>query len=140
MKRAIFLSAMLLIASNATAHSGGTDRCGGHYNRKTGDYHVHNLAKYQACYPPKTEQKFEQKDQKLEKNLSDDEIMELIINDSISSYPGNCPCPYNTTKNGSRCGKRSAWSRAGGYSPLCYPKDVPDNMIHKYRKEHGLLE
>lgn len=24
------------------AHSGGTDKCGCHYNRKTGQYHCHN--------------------------------------------------------------------------------------------------
>ncbi|WP_284205135.1 YHYH domain-containing protein [Psychromonas marina] len=32
-----------LFQSNLTiAHSGGTDKCGCHYNRKTGQYHCHN--------------------------------------------------------------------------------------------------
>ena len=35
----------------ALPHSGGTDRCGGHTNRKTGVYHVHNQAKARACQP-----------------------------------------------------------------------------------------
>ena len=35
----------------AYAHSGGLDRCGGHRDRKRGGYHVHNLARYCACYP-----------------------------------------------------------------------------------------
>jgi len=49
------------------------------------------------------------------------------------SYPGNCPCPYNRASNGSRCGGRSAYSRAGGYSPLCYDRDVTDDMVRRYR-------
>ncbi len=27
------------------SHSGGTDKCGCHYNRKTGEYHCHNRRK-----------------------------------------------------------------------------------------------
>ena len=50
---------------------------------------------------------------------SNDEIVKSIISDSISNYSGNCPCPYNSASNGSSCGKRSAYSRAGGYTPLC---------------------
>lgn len=68
--------------------------------------------------------------------FSDAEIKKMIISDSISSYPGNCPCPYNSAKNGSRCGGRSAWSRAGGYSPICYESDVTEDMINKWRALH----
>ncbi|PKM44043.1 MAG: hypothetical protein CVV05_13030 [Gammaproteobacteria bacterium HGW-Gammaproteobacteria-1] len=67
--------------------------------------------------------------------LTDDEVRKVLIDKSIASYPGNCPCPYNVSRNGSRCGKRSAWSRAGGYSPLCYPNDVTDAMIKRYREQ-----
>jgi len=63
-----------------------------------------------------------------QKSLSDLEIKKILIQESIESYPGNCPCPYNSASNGYRCGKRSAWSRAGGYSPLCYERDVTQNM------------
>lgn len=31
--------------NSASAHSGGTDSNGGHYNRKTGEYHYHNGGK-----------------------------------------------------------------------------------------------
>ncbi|KAB0626137.1 hypothetical protein F7P75_09475 [Acinetobacter gandensis] len=61
-------------------------------------------------------------------------IKQKIIQQSIDSYPGNCPCPYNTARNGSRCGKRSAYNRAGGYTPLCYPQDVNDQMVREHRK------
>ncbi|MCJ0929236.1 hypothetical protein MTX11_14940 [Acinetobacter lwoffii] len=60
-------------------------------------------------------------------------IKQKIIQQSIENYPGNCPCPYNTASNGSRCGKRSAYNRAGGYAPLCYPEDVSDRMVKEYK-------
>ena len=72
------------------------------------------------------------------KALSDAEVKQLIIQESISSYPGNCPCPYNAASNGSRCGRRSAYSRPGGYSPLCYDGDVSEKMVNDYRKKHSL--
>lgn len=35
-------------------------------------------------------------------------------------YVGRCDCPYDYAKNGSICGRRSAYSRPGGRSPVCY--------------------
>ncbi|MFC3053276.1 hypothetical protein [Kordiimonas pumila] len=70
-----------------------------------------------------------------EKKLTDDEIRQVLIQQSISHYPGNCPCPYNRASNGSMCGKRSAYSKPGGYSPLCYPSDVSDGMVETFRKQ-----
>lgn len=69
-------------------------------------------------------------------DLSDDEIRQRIIQQSIASYSGSCPCPNNRARNGSRCGKRSAWSKPGGASPLCYPRDVSDGMVKRYRARH----
>lgn len=68
--------------------------------------------------------------------LSDAAIKQRIVKQSIASYPGNCPCPYNAARNGSRCGGRSAWSRAGGYAPMCYPKDVSKAQVAAYRSAH----
>lgn len=65
--------------------------------------------------------------------ISDEQIKERIIRESISSYSGNCPCPYNSARNGSKCGKRNAWSRAGGDSPICYKDDVSRKMIDAWR-------
>lgn len=65
--------------------------------------------------------------------MSDDEIREAIIQESILSYPGNCPCPYSRAKNGSKCGGRSAYSRAGGYSPSCYKSDVSKETVDNYK-------
>lgn len=68
---------------------------------------------------------------------SDEEIKQQIIRASIASYPGNCPCPYNLAANGSRCGKRSAWSKAGGYEPICFPEEITPSMIEQWRKQNG---
>ena len=67
------------------------------------------------------------------KQKSDKEIKQILIKESISSYRGSCPCPYSGARNGSRCGKRSAYSRPGGASPLCYESDVTDEMVEAYR-------
>ena len=66
-------------------------------------------------------------------DLSDDDIKKILIELSIASYSGNCPCPYNTMRNGRRCGKNSAYSKPGGARPLCYPSDVSIKMIEAYR-------
>jgi hypothetical protein len=68
--------------------------------------------------------------------LSDAQVKQRIIRESIASYPGNCPCPYNTTRNGSSCGGRSAWSRKGGYAPLCYVADVNNSDVQDWRSSH----
>jgi hypothetical protein len=45
-----------------------------------------------------------------------------------------CACPDDTMRNGRACGGRSAYSRPGGASPLCYPSDVTTAMIESYRQ------
>ena len=37
-----------------------------------------------------------------------------------SPYVGTCDCPYDLMRNGRSCGGRSAYSRPGGRSPVCY--------------------
>jgi hypothetical protein len=66
--------------------------------------------------------------------VSDAQIRTILIEQSIAAYSGNCPCPYSTARNGSRCGRRSAYSREGGAEPLCYPKDVSAAMVKEYRE------
>ena len=80
--------------------------------------------------------------------LSDDNIRQILIDKSIHSYQtysGDCPCPYNTAKDGSRCGGRSAYSRApvdpapvepGALAPIslfCYESDITQQMLWDYR-------
>jgi hypothetical protein len=63
----------------------------------------------------------------------DSAIRQKIIRASIASYSGSCPCPYNTDRAGRSCGRRSAYSRPGGYSPKCYPSDVTAAEVKAYR-------
>lgn len=70
--------------------------------------------------------------------VSDDQVARQIIKESIASYPGPCACPYNHARNGSSCGRRSAYSRAGGYDTMCYRDDVSADEIASYRQQHGL--
>lgn len=60
-----------------------------------------------------------------EEELNSNKInKEVIIQQSINGYSGNCPCPYSLDKNGNRCGKKSAYIRKGGDSPICYESDI----------------
>ncbi len=68
--------------------------------------------------------------------LTDDQIRKTLIEQSIRSYSGACPCPYNVMRNGRKCGGNSAYSKPGGAEPLCYDTDVTDEMVERYRKRH----
>ncbi|ENT3214264.1 hypothetical protein ACHNHQ_004254 [Salmonella enterica] len=69
-------------------------------------------------------------------HLSDSQVKKEIIKESIEGYPGVCACPYNHTRNGSSCGRRSAYSRNGGFDTVCYPSDVSKKMIKEWRSVH----
>jgi hypothetical protein len=64
--------------------------------------------------------------------LSDAEIREELVRRSIALYPGSCPCPYSVDRAGRRCGGRSAYSRPGGGSPICYDSDVTQDMVERF--------
>jgi hypothetical protein len=75
----------------------------------------------------------------LKQQLSDQQIAEIIVGESRQSYyrTGHpCACPEDLARNGSRCGKRSAYSRPGGAQPYCYARDVPAAEIARYRTAH----
>jgi hypothetical protein len=64
---------------------------------------------------------------------TDAQMRQRLIRESIASYSGSCPCPYNVDRGGRRCGGRSAYSRPGGYAPLCFASDVTPAMIRAAR-------
>lgn len=66
--------------------------------------------------------------------LSNLAIAKLLVRQSRASYRGNCACPYDTDRAGRRCGGRSTYSRPGGYSPLCFERDVKPKDIKIYRQ------
>lgn len=69
----------------------------------------------------------------LAQSSADRRDREAMIQESIRNYSGNCPCPYNTDRAGRSCGQRSAYSKPGGASPLCYPDDISDAMLERWR-------
>jgi hypothetical protein len=88
--------------------------------------------------PPPTQQKpLEQVEPPRGPQLTDLAIAALIEKASRASYPGNCACPDNVDRAGRRCGARSAYSRPGGRSPMCYERDVPAAMIAAERRRRA---
>ena len=67
---------------------------------------------------------------------SDAQVKQSIIRESVAAYPGPCACPYNVDRAGRSCGRRSAYSRPGGYAPICYPADVTRDQIEAWRRAH----
>jgi len=74
----------------------------------------------------------------LGEGMTDAQVRERMIRESLAAYPGRCPCPYFTDRAGRRCGRRSAYSRPGGRSPLCYVRDISKRMVDRYRRRHGI--
>ncbi|MGC4409958.1 SH3 domain-containing protein [Rhizobium rosettiformans] len=67
--------------------------------------------------------------------ISDATIVQRIIAQSIERYSGSCPCPYSRDRRGRQCGKRSAYSKPGGYAPVCFAEDVSRDMIAAFRQQ-----
>jgi hypothetical protein len=65
---------------------------------------------------------------------SDIAVVAQILRDARAAYAGSCPCPYDVGQDGKRCAGRSAYSKARGRSPLCYPSQVTPAMVDAYRK------
>lgn len=123
-------AAVLFLPSTAFGHGGGLDSQGGHYDRKRGTYHYHR----RVTPSPRVATPPEQTHAPVA--TSDDEIKKALIRESISRYSGSCPCPYSTDRGGRRCGGRSAYSRPGGASPLCYASDVSESAVAAYRQRN----
>lgn len=82
----------------------------------------------------------EEQPSKTKKALSQAAIVAAIIAASIAFYKsdsgGPCACPEDVDRGGRRCGKRSAYSRSGGYDVTCYAQDVTPEMISSWRAEN----
>ena len=67
---------------------------------------------------------------------SNGDVANAIIQECAAIYHGAghpCACPEDLARNGSRCGKRSAYNRPGGASPRCYVSDVSAQEVADYR-------
>ncbi len=100
-----------------------------------------NLLGDQQPSPPQAKEKQTEEPQKKQEAppappmVSDSLVIQRLIAESIAMYPGTCACPYNTDRRGRSCGRRSAYSKGGGYAPLCYPQDISAGMIANFRKQ-----
>ena len=80
---------------------------------------------------------------KMEVALTAAAIAAVIVEASRAQYHAGgrpCACPDDLMRNGRACGRRSAYSRPGGASPLCYPSDVTTAMIESYRQRTASRE
>lgn len=68
--------------------------------------------------------------------MTDEQVRERIVRESVGSYAGSCACPENTDAAGRRCGARSAYSKPGGARPLCYTHEVSDEQVRGFRRRH----
>jgi hypothetical protein len=87
--------------------------------------------------PKKEEAKPADKTKKAAAILSAAAIAALLVQASRQNYYATghpCACPDDVMRNGRRCGSRSAYSRPGGASPLCYVSDITSDMIEQYRQ------
>ena len=81
---------LLLVCGDAHAHSGRTDRYGGHYNRKTGGYHYHNSGSSGSTYfRPRFQPRLTIKQQAILNARAD---AFLYVDSSLWYLVGACPC------------------------------------------------
>ncbi len=63
---------------------------------------------------------------------SPQELRRMMIAERFKGYPGPCPCPYDVNRRGHFCGRRSAYSRPGGFSPNCYANEISDSSVNHW--------
>ncbi len=81
------------------------------------------------------------------KPMTDSEIKNMIVQGAVSSYKGECPCPYSVHNVGEennrqkiQCGQDSAYFKDLTNKPKCYPEDIQPSDINHYRSEYNIPE
>src|SRR5437870_3722231 len=94
---------------SAALHGGGLDSYGCHNDTKAGNYHCHRGLCSGKTFGSRAAMLADACSKAAEKPAaaakptkpapkSDAEIKQAIISESIASYRGSCPCPYNTDR------------------------------------------
>lgn len=74
----------------------------------------------------------------VKREMSDQQITDVLVKGSVSSFTGNCPCPYSKDKEtGKTCGDNSEYIKAPG-ELLCYPDDVTQREIFEFRAKNRI--
>jgi hypothetical protein len=69
-------------------------------------------------------------------NMSDEQVKQAIVDQSISQQKEPCPCPYSKHPDGRQCGKRSAYHKLKEDRPICYTINVTSQQVDDYRAKH----
>ena len=71
--------------------------------------------------------------------LTDAQIRQRMIEQSIARYPGPGPCPYSVMRNGRTAGQMSRYSRPWSttYRLKCFPADISDAEVRDWRRAHS---
>lgn len=73
------------------------------------------------------------------KPMSDAEIRSNILDGSLKSFEGSCPCPFSKDDKGKLCGDDSAYFRSPG-KVLCYERDISDSEVRFYRQKYMITD
>jgi hypothetical protein len=65
-----------------------------------------------------------------------EQVREQIVRASVASYSGSCACPYSNDAAGDPCGARSAWSKKGGKTIVCFAHEVTDEQVRQFRQRY----
>ena len=67
---------------------------------------------------------------------ADTDTRKEMIVESVKQHSAHtgCPCPYTVAKDGSSCGKRSAYNtKTGDEKPVCFESDITPKMLKDYK-------
>ena len=70
-------------------------------------------------------------------DMSDGQVRERIIEESVDAHAGTCACPDDYDTNGRACGDRSSQNKPGDKA-VCYPHEISDRQVREYRARHHL--
>ena len=68
--------------------------------------------------------------------MTQDDLRDLLLDNSVASYPGYCPCPYSRNVDGFECGVEAAYYKPGGFRIKCYPQNLKGQDYIFYRKNN----
>lgn len=69
--------------------------------------------------------------------LTNDEIRTLMIQMSITKYPGKCACPYSPDAIGGICGTESAYYQPGGFRIKCFFRDISSEEVYFWKLRYA---
>lgn len=125
-KYAFLLAILILAPIDAISKSGCCSWHGGvsHCDDKSGKYVCNDGSYSPSCLCESNH----------DTRHTESSLTNQISEEGYRSQIGNCPCPYNLDNAGKICGKRSAWCRKGGYSPVCDLTKITHDIIEECNK------